>query len=27
VNERELNELEALIHDYRQRKTEDDAPK
>jgi predicted transcriptional regulator len=25
VNERELNELEALIHDYRQRKTEDDA--
>jgi hypothetical protein len=27
VNERELNELEALIHDYRQRKTEDDAAK
>jgi BlaI family transcriptional regulator, penicillinase repressor len=25
VNERELDELEALIHDYRQRKTEDDA--
>ncbi len=27
VNERELNELEALIHNYRQRKTKDQAPK
>ena len=27
VNERELNELEALIHDYRQRKSEDDGAK
>ena len=27
VNERELNELEALIHDHRRRKTEDDASK